>query len=751
MPVPASTATADDAPVRQPTALRDLLRSVVRYDVPASIVVFLVALPLSLGIAIASNAPIMAGLIAAVVGGIIAGVLGGAPLLVAGPAAGLTVVVAQTVDTFGWKVTTAITVAAGVLQIIFGLSRIARTALAISPIVVHAMLAGIGITIAFQQVHVLMGHTSMSSVWGNLSALPDQIRSPHLSDVAVGLVVVAVMLGWKWMPAWLQKLPGPLVAIVAATLVSLIPPVNADRLEFNGSIFDAVGLPALPDGRWFAFALAVLTFALIASVETLLSAVAVDKMHGGRKANLDRELIGQGAANMASGMLGGLPVTGVIVRSATNVTAGARTQASAILHGVWVMVFSLLLAGLVQQIPKAALAGLLVVIGIQLVKLAHIRLAHRTGDLGVYAVTVAGVMFLNLLEGVALGIAVSLVVVLWRVVRASVHAEPIGEQGSNRWRVTLEGTLSFLSLPRLSHVLASVPDGSHVTVEITVDFLDHAAYEVIEDWARRHRATGGTVVIDEIGGTAMTEATAGPPIRRPQPGIARLLLPWRAHSHHDDGTGSTLAPVLEGIARYHRRHAPLLLGHFDDLRHGQRPHALFLTCADSRVVPNLITASGPGDLFTVRNLGNIVPPNGADMSVEAALAYGVIELDVNTVIVCGHSGCGAMKALLVEAGHNDGIPAAVAAWVDQAAPSLHALRAGHPVGRAAAAAGFDPCDQLAMVNVAQQLHTLRGHPVVGPATTEQRVELAGLFFDIGSSRVLRVTEVDVEILNATPV
>ncbi|MFB9785601.1 SulP family inorganic anion transporter, partial [Rhodococcus baikonurensis] len=455
------------------------LSRILRHDVAASLVVFLVALPLSLGIAIASGAPIMAGLIAAVVGGVVAGLLGGSPLQVSGPAAGLTVVVAELVNTFGWKVTCAITVAAGVLQILFGLSRVARASLAISPMVVHAMLAGIGITIALQQVHVLLGGSSQSSAWNNLTALPSQIGDAHLYDVFVGATVIAILLAWKFVPDRLRRVPGPLVAVVAATVLSLVLPLEVERIVLDGSLFDAIALPALPDGRWLGVATGVLTVALIASVESLLSAVSVDKMHTGPRSDLNRELLGQGAANITSGILGGLPVTGVIVRSSTNVSAGARTKASAVLHGVWILVFSALLAGLVQQIPKSVLAGLLIVIGIQLIKLAHLRIAHRTGDLWVYGVTVAAVVFLNLLEGVLIGLALAIALVVWRVVRASIHAEPVGTPQSRQWRVVVEGSCSFLALPRLTGVLASVPPGSQVTVELTVDFLDHAVFEVI--------------------------------------------------------------------------------------------------------------------------------------------------------------------------------------------------------------------------------------------------------------------------------
>ncbi|ERB50968.1 hypothetical protein N806_07155 [Rhodococcus sp. P27] len=180
---------------------RRYLEQLIRYDVPASLVVFLVALPLSLGIAIASGAPIMAGLIAAIVGGVVAGAVGGSPLQVSGPAAGLTVVVAELIGKFGWKVTCLITVGAGILQIVFGLSRIARAALAIAPVVVHAMLAGIGITIALQQVHVLLGGSSASSALDNLRQLPAQIGALHVEDLMIGLVVIATLLGWRYLPA----------------------------------------------------------------------------------------------------------------------------------------------------------------------------------------------------------------------------------------------------------------------------------------------------------------------------------------------------------------------------------------------------------------------------------------------------------------------------------------------------------------------------------------------------------------------
>ncbi|MGW5451200.1 SulP family inorganic anion transporter [Nocardia sp. NPDC003979] len=711
------------APLPENPSRPSRLQNIVRHDLPASIVVFLVALPLSLGIAVASGAPVAAGLVAAVIGGIVAGSLGGSVLQVSGPAAGLTVVVAESITQFGWRTTCFIVAAAGVLQILFGLSRIARAALAVAPVVVHAMLAGIGITIALQQIHVLLGGSSHSSAWRNLVELPGQLLSVHGGGALVGAVVIAVMLGWKYVPPALRAVPGPLVAVVVGTLISFLF-TDIDRIVLDGSIFDALQLPQLPSGNWAGVAMMVLTIALIASVESLLSAVAVDKMHTGPRTDFDRELVGQGSANVLSGLAGGLPITGVIVRSSANVAAGARSRASAIMHGVWVLVFSVALVGLVEQIPMAALAGLLIVIGIQLVKIAHIRSAKRTGDLLIYLVTVLGVVFLNLLEGVLLGLGLAFALLLWRVVRVQVSAVPVGA----RWLVRIDGSCTFLALPKLSSELAKVPAGAEVTVEMTVDFLDHAAFEAIEDWQRQLESSGGRVDFVEIGSARMAGADAAPPAR----GFGRqvwdeFLGPWRHRASGGDA-------LRAGVSAFHRSHAHVVRPHLDGLRDRQDPDSFFLTCADSRIVPNVITSSGPGDLFTVRNVGNLVPITG-DHSVEAALAFALDELAVRSVVVCGHSACGAMKAVYTGADAEGGL----SSWLAHAEASLERFRAGHPVVRAAREAGFDEVDQLSMVNVAVQVETLRRHPAVRRAVEERGLVVSGLFFDIAGARVLEVT------------
>jgi carbonic anhydrase len=754
-------------------ALADL-RANLRYDLPASLVVFLVAVPLSLGIAVASDAPLTAGLIAAAVGGLVAGALGGSPLQVSGPAAGLTVIVADLVNRFGWGVTCAITVAAGVLQILFGVSKAGRAALAISPAVVHGMLAGIGVTIVLGQLHVVLGGEQQDDAIGGVLALPAQLVSVHGPAATLGVAVIAILLAWprlpRSVPGWARNIPAPLLAVTLLTVVAAVLALPVERVALGGSVLDAIAPPVLPTSDLGGVIVGVFTVAIIASIESLLSAVAVDKLRPGTTSNLDRELVGQGAGNTVSGLLGGLPITGVIVRSSTNAAAGARSRTSAILHGVWIVIFSVALLGLVQQIPTAVLAGLLVHIGAKLVNVGHMRELHRHGELPVYVVTILGVVLVDLLTGVLVGLGLALLMVLRRVVWASIEVqEPSrGAEGepTGAWHVVVEGALCFLSVPRLSRRLARIPEDADVVVDLVTDYLDHAAYDHLCGWEERRELGGGSVRVDEVGTmglVARREATAGGPgDRRPGP-VPRFLAPWSAWQAgdaakrsstvgsgrdvtcgegwgqgHREGDGHDRSdPILTGLREYHRRAAGLVAPYLSDLADGQAPHAWFLTCSDSRVVPNVLTSSGPGDLFTVRNVGNLAPLGGhADDSVGATLEYALDALGVATLVVCGHSGCGAMQAVLrASETPDDANGGALGRWLTGASESLSRFRGGHPVGGHAGAAGASEADRLAMVNVAVQLDRLARHPGVAPAVEQGRVRLVGLFFDIATARM----------------
>ncbi|AOS64365.1 SulP family inorganic anion transporter [Actinoalloteichus hymeniacidonis] len=763
----------------------------LRHDLPASLVVFLVAVPLSLGIAAATGAPIMAGLIAAVVGGVVAGSLAGAPLQVSGPAAGLVVIVAGLIEQHGWPATAAITIGAGLLQLIFGISKIARFALSLSPSVVHGMLAGIGVVIAIGQAQVLLGGQSHPEARDNLAAMPETLARLHVPTLLIGLVAMAVLIGWPRLPR-LRVIPAPLAAVTIATVLAL-GGSGIGTVSLPDDPLSAISLPTLPDSNLLAIAAAVLTVALVASVESLLSAVAVDRLHDGPRADLDRELLAQGSANIASGALGGLPVTGVVVRSSTNVSAGARTRASSVLHGVWVAAAVLFLGGMLEMIPLAALSAVLIVVGVKLVNGKQMRLLWRQREFLPYACTMAGVVGFDLVVGVFTGLAVALAQTLIRLAR---HTIQVARVDDGQWRVNVDGSLVFLGISALIKKLRSIPPGEDVTIELHLDCLDHGAFEALRDWRTTYEQEGGTVRIDEIGATWYRRAAQGgrPASRRSSGVLApRWFAPWQhwqRHREHQPDTASVIPeprdapdPMIVGLREFEQRSAPLLRPLLAELaERGQRPARLFVCCADSRVVPNVITTSGPGDLFTVRNVGNLVPPSYAvgDSSVGSAIEFAVEQLAVTSIVVCGHSHCGAMLALL-DGGPPEG--SHLAEWLVHAEPSLrrfeeqqepdlapnstaHGPAAASPTHGdqgtdtatlaamsatqhelASAEAQSTQWQRLAVANVQQQLENLMTYPVVRDAVLAGRLVLEGMYFDLIEAKVYLI-DADDDVLRS---
>jgi carbonic anhydrase len=785
--------------------------------VSASVTVFLIAIPMSLGLAVAMGAPLGAALLAAGIGGVVAGGLGGSPLLVSGPSAGLTVVTAGMIQQFGWRTTCAVTVGAGLLQILLGTVRAARGVLAVSPAIVHGTLAGIGVAIALAQLHVVLGGSPQSSAVDNVLALPSQLAHANPAAPLIGLLTLAVLAVWPRIPGRagraLGKVPAALVSVAVATAAAAVAAPGVARVDLPS--WRAHVLPELPHGPVLPLLTAVVTMTLVAGLESLLSAVAVDKLAADRAArsagapgaaprtarpDLDRELRAQGIANTLSGLLGGLAVSGGAVRSSANVRAGARGRASTVLHGVWVLLAAGLLVGLLERIPLAALAALVMAVGIQMVSYAHMRNAHKHREFLAYVVTVSAVIVFGVLQGVVIGSAVAAGVALRRLTRTHVTTEV----SSTSYLICVSGQLTFLAVPKLTRTLHQVPPHADCVVEVNGSFMDHAVYEVLHEWRTAHLAHGGT---------AEFTGRAGGRIAVPGSETYGCCRPWTAwRNHHCDTNGTAarkpldartdeLAPanpgetardvrnsqgvgtfdapnstavrqerdgdivgttpsssgsgrrLAAGLSSFQRHTAPLVRDELARLaREGQRPSQLFLTCSDSRLVTSMITASGPGDLFTVRNVGNLVPLPGAeggDDSVAAAIEYAVDVLRVESITVCGHSGCGAMQALLGdERDRRQGALATEAAtetplrrWLRHGTSSLGRMREGRSspariTGRATA----DEVEELCLTNVVQQLDNLRSHVSVIRGLAEGRLALHGMYFHVGEAQAYLLDE-----------
>ncbi|NUL05986.1 bifunctional SulP family inorganic anion transporter/carbonic anhydrase [Streptomyces lunaelactis] len=720
-------------------------------DFSASISVFLIALPLSLGIALATGAPLQAGLVAAAVGGIVAGRLGGSPLQVSGPAAGLTVVTADLIQRYGWRTTCAITVVAGLAQLGLAALRVARSALAVSPAIVHGMLAGIGVTIALAQLHIVLGGTPQSSAVDNVRALPAQLADLHTAALSASVLTVAVLLLWPRIPGRagriVRTVPAALAAVAGATVFAVLAGLSLPRVDLPS--WSSHALPELPQGPALGILAAVLTITLVGSVESLLSAVAVDKLVAGRKepdvhiprAHLDRELAGQGAANVVSGALGGLPVTGVAVRSAANVSAGGVSRNATMLHGLWIAVAALLLVPVLDLIPLASLAALVMVVGIQMVSITHLRSVQRNREMLVYAATLASVVATGVLEGVVIGIGVAVAVALHRLTRTRIIADE--QEGVHRVRA--RGQLTFLAVPRLSRILGQVPQGADCVVELDGSFMDHAAYEALHDWQASHVGQGGTVEFTGRAGGRISEPASE------THGCCRPWTPWRNHHCDDRPPRADTHQLASGLRSFQRNTAPLVRDELARLaREGQRPSQLFLTCADSRLVTSMITASGPGDLFTVRNVGNLVPLPGAessDDSVAAAIEYAVDVLAVDSITICGHSGCGAMQALLNAP--PGGAQTPLRRWLRHGLPSMERMKSRHRSwARISGRLPTDAVEQLCLTNVVQQLEHLRAHEAVARRLAEGTLELHGMYFHVGEAQAYLLASSDEHEIDA---
>ena len=477
-------------------------------DFLASIVVFLVALPLCMGIAIASGAPPALGLITGIVGGLVVGSLAGSPLQVSGPAAGMAVLVYQLVNEHGLMMLGVVGLIAGALQLLAGVLKLGQWFRAISPSVIHGMLAGIGVLIFASQFHVMLDDAPRAGGLANIAAIPEAIIKVFPADGSVhhlaamaGIITIATIILWnKFKPKRLALLPGPLLGVIVGTTFAVIFALPITLVAVPVNLTDALNIPtteALKSALDPDILTLGIVFAFVASAETLLCATAVDKMHIGVRTQYDKELRAQGIGNLICGALGALPMTGVIVRSAANVEAGATSRISAILHGGWLLLAVVAFPFVLNEIPTAVLAAILVYTGYKLVNIAQIRKIAEFGrqELAIYFVTLIGVVAIDLLTGVVLGFVLATLKLVYTFSHLSIKVTHDAE--TNRSDVWMTGSATFFSIPQLSSALENAPRGAEVHIHVEkLDYIDHACLEMLASWEKLHHSTGGSLIVE---------------------------------------------------------------------------------------------------------------------------------------------------------------------------------------------------------------------------------------------------------------
>ncbi|PPD31952.1 MAG: SulP family inorganic anion transporter [Methylomonas sp.] len=485
-------------------------------DLLASLVVFLVALPLSMGIAIASGIPMeMAapiGIVTAIIGGIVCGPLSGCPLQVRGPAAGLAVMVALFIGEYGFETLGLIVLIAGSVQLLAGFMGLGQLFRAVSPALIQGMLAGIGVTIFASQCHIMLDYAppGTGKDFGgmiNLLSLPQAVLSavgniPNQSAALIGLSTIASWLLWiRFASKKLRLIPAPLMSVMVATVIATLLALPVKLIPTPEDLSAAINWPSsiwLDSLTHRSIWLAGISLAFVASAESLLTATAVDSMQRRTpRTQYNRELMAEGFGNVVCGILGVLPVTGVIVRSTANVNAGARTRLSGVLHGVWLLLFVVVMPSVLAHIPVAALAAILVFTGIKLTKFQFAKILWRQdkGEAAIYLATLGSVVVVDLFTGIAVGIVLALAKLMYSF--SHLDIEVIEEPDNGQTFIYLKGAASFMRLPILADVLEKLPAKTHVHILIRdLNFIDHACLDLLVNFEQQHQAAGGVLVFD---------------------------------------------------------------------------------------------------------------------------------------------------------------------------------------------------------------------------------------------------------------
>jgi MFS superfamily sulfate permease-like transporter len=483
----------------------------LRQDFAASIVVFLVAVPLCVGVAVASGVPAELGLVTGIVGGLVTGLMPGSSLQVSGPAAGLTVLVFEAVAEFGVATLGAIVLITGLLQLAMGFLKVGRWFRAISVSVVEGMLCGIGLVIIAGQIYAAAGMKAPKTGIDKIAGLPDVFtdalgETEALTSLLIGASTIAVIVLWKRAPKKARTLPGALAAVILATLATLAFDLPVATVEVEGllDVIQPPGSGAFGELADPAIWGTIVSFALIASAESLFSAAAVDRLHDGPRTQYDKEMIAQGAGNTLCGLLGALPMTAVIVRSSANVNAGAKTKASRVLHGVWILLFAAALPSALALIPIPTLAGILVHAGWKLIpfrQIVPLWRSHR-GEALILVVTAVSIVAVNMFEGVLIGLALSVVKTAWEASRLNLE---IVDKGAGPIQVYLSDTATFLRLPKILDTLEALPQDRPVELDLSgLHHCDHACRTALQNWAKRHSTVGTepVKVTEPVGTTA---------------------------------------------------------------------------------------------------------------------------------------------------------------------------------------------------------------------------------------------------------
>ncbi|NOQ65360.1 MAG: carbonic anhydrase [Methyloprofundus sp.] len=640
-----------------------------RYDLPASLVIFLLAIPLCLGIALASGAPLFAGLIAGVVGGIVVTSLSGSALGVTGPSAGLAVIVYAAIQDLGFETVLLAVVLAGILQFILGNIGAGVIGYYFPSAVITGMLSGIGIIIFLKQIPHALGYDS--DYEGNMSFAFADIY-PFFTDtggvfdsIAPGAVIISlVCLGFLfvWETTWIKQfafrqwIRGTVVAVTLGVILNqlfilfypewalgsehlVVLPVIHSFADLN-HLFSFPDFSQIDNPKLYPV---VITIAVVASLESLLCVEATDKLDPYKRiTSNNRELRAQGIGNICSGLIGGLPMTQLIIRSSASIQAGGRTRMAAFVQGILLLIAVLLLPNLANKIPLASLAAILFIIAYRLAKPVLFKQMYQVGwsHFIPFMATILGLVFLDMLIGIGVGMAFALFFILLENFNMGMHVRE--QPHINKTIITLPENVSFLHKSNILHLLSNLPNKANIVIDATyARFVDYDVHEVIENFKVDAVYKEINLVIQNWRGFGLL-----PHVKR--------ALPITQEEQQAITPDEVLELLKIGNMRFVNslRDKRNLLEQADESASGQFPTAIILSCIDSRTAAELIFDQGFGDVFSVRVAGNVV-----NKDILGSMEFACKLAGSKLIVVLGHTHCGAIKGACAgaELGHLTGL------------------------------------------------------------------------------------------------
>ncbi|TGD78974.1 SulP family inorganic anion transporter [Hymenobacter wooponensis] len=641
----------------QPGAARFLDFTYFKNDFRGGFVSFLVAVPLCLGIALASGAPLFAGIIAGIVGGLVVGALSKSALSISGPEAGLILVVVSALDSLGsfGALQLALCVA-GLMQIVLGIARAGIISNFIPSAVIKGMLAAIGIILIMKQLPHLLGYDADAAetlalfpkTGSTITALL-QTAVHHIQPTGLAIAVLALAVLVLWEQAVikqhriLSKVPGALIVVVLGVVVNQLVLAFNPALALRGthlvqlpvvsSAADFQNLFTLPDFSQLTNVkvyLAALSIALVASLEALLAIEATDALDPlKRKTPTNWELKAQGAGNLVSGLIGGLPLTSVIVRSSVSLNAGARTKLAALLHGTFLLISVLLFPKLLNMVPWAALAAILLVTGYKLARISVFKEQLQGGftEFVPFIVTIVAILATDLLIGIGIGAAVGMFFILRESYRNAHFFEHHTVDGRDKIRISLGEHVSFLNKASILTVLKDIPENATLEIDGTNSaFIDRDILSAIEHFRDTARQRNIQVVFLRKGEDYTQSLAEQRRVSEPE---AEFEAYYKLFNNDRNWVSQKLM---------NSRH-PGAEPATDDA-----PKFLFIGCCDSRVPASEIIGTAPGEVFVHRNVANLVV--STDLNLMSVLEYAVEVLGVEHIVVCGHYGCGGVRVAM---------------------------------------------------------------------------------------------------------